>query len=230
MTKPPRWLTRSSRPGRAGTGRRLVGLYPDVDTYTNQLRALEAYVRTNPSSSSGQFLLAYHYLVQGNNDAAGDRCSKRVVSFSPTTSSRRRSSSSTRRRRRSHAGRPAWRPRATAAAQAQCRAALEGSRSTGRGRRQPARLPRLPRRHSHRRNDQPEQPEPPPPPPASLVGVWKAQASPDVAIALTLQEDGQFAWEVDTKGQEADTQRPAPASRTTPWPCSSRMARPWSAR
>ena len=49
----------------------LVGLYPDVDTYTNQLRALEAAVRSDRSSTPSRFLLAYHYLVQGNNDAAG---------------------------------------------------------------------------------------------------------------------------------------------------------------
>ena len=47
-----------------------------------------------------------------------------------------------------------------------------------------------------------EQPELPPPPPAALVGSWKAQASPDVSIALTLKEDGQFGWEVDNKGQK----------------------------
>ncbi len=61
----------------------LVGLYPDVDTYTNQLRALEAFVRANPSSASGQFLLAYHYLAQGNNDAAGGRFQK-VVELLPS--------------------------------------------------------------------------------------------------------------------------------------------------
>ena len=44
----------------------LVGLYPDVDTYTNQLRALEASVRTNANSPSTQFLLGYHYLVEGH--------------------------------------------------------------------------------------------------------------------------------------------------------------------
>jgi tetratricopeptide (TPR) repeat protein len=49
----------------------LVGLYPDVDTYTNQLRALEAAVRSKRSSTPPRFLLAYHYLVQGNNEAAG---------------------------------------------------------------------------------------------------------------------------------------------------------------
>ena len=50
--------------------------------------------------------------------------------------------------------------------------------------------------------EQPQQPEPPPPPPASLVGTWKAQPAADLSIALTLQADGQFAWEVDSKGQK----------------------------
>ena len=35
-----------------------------------------------------------------------------------------------------------------------------------------------------------------------MAGTWKAQPAPDVAITLTLQEDGQYAWEVDTKGQK----------------------------
>ena len=54
----------------------LVGLYPDVDTYTNQLRALEASVKSNPSSPAMQFLLAYHYLVQGHQDAAASQFQK----------------------------------------------------------------------------------------------------------------------------------------------------------
>src|SRR5262249_2608541 len=49
----------------------LVGLYPDVDTYTNQIRGLEAAVRNHPSATPTRFLLAYHYLVQGNTEAAG---------------------------------------------------------------------------------------------------------------------------------------------------------------
>lgn len=44
--------------------------YPDVDTYTKQLRALEAYVGANPKSSDGHFLLAYHYLVLNQAPAA----------------------------------------------------------------------------------------------------------------------------------------------------------------
>ena len=34
------------------------------------------------------------------------------------------------------------------------------------------------------------------------MGTWKAQPAADLSIALTLQADGQFAWEVDSKGQK----------------------------
>jgi len=37
----------------------MAGLYPDVDTYTNQIRALEAYAKSTPTSASAQFLLGY---------------------------------------------------------------------------------------------------------------------------------------------------------------------------
>jgi predicted Zn-dependent protease len=40
----------------------MSGLYANPDTYTKQLRALEAYVRQNPNAADGRFLLAYHYL------------------------------------------------------------------------------------------------------------------------------------------------------------------------
>ena len=35
-----------------------------------------------------------------------------------------------------------------------------------------------------------------------MAGTWKAQPAPDVSITLTLQADGQFAWDVDSKGQK----------------------------
>ena len=57
--------------GRAGVGLDdLVGLYPRADVYTAQLRELERIVTANPRSSAGRFVLAYHYLTQGHNDAA----------------------------------------------------------------------------------------------------------------------------------------------------------------
>ena len=48
----------------------LIGLYPDVDTYTRQFRALETYVSQSPQSAAARFVLAYHYLTQGHADAA----------------------------------------------------------------------------------------------------------------------------------------------------------------
>ncbi len=181
----------------------LVGLYPDVDTYTNQLRALEAYVRGNPSSSSGEFLLAYHYLAQGNNDAAGARFQK-VAELLPTD--------------QLSAGFAKLYKKATEVAAAQAaqpdpgpaaRVPAEGAPAAGTPA-QPAPavaanqpLPEAPApAQAPGANDQTKQAEPPPPPPASLVGAWTAQASPDVKIALTLEADGKFAWEVDTKGKK----------------------------
>jgi hypothetical protein len=50
----------------------MASLYPDQETYTRQLRALEEYVKANPKSGEGHFVLAYHYLVLGENDAAAN--------------------------------------------------------------------------------------------------------------------------------------------------------------
>ncbi len=35
-----------------------------------------------------------------------------------------------------------------------------------------------------------------------MLGTWHAKPSPGVAIDLTLQQDGQFAWAVDTQGKK----------------------------
>jgi tetratricopeptide (TPR) repeat protein len=48
----------------------LSSLYPDVETYTTQLRALEAYRTANPMAADARFLLGYHYLSTGSSDAA----------------------------------------------------------------------------------------------------------------------------------------------------------------
>jgi tetratricopeptide (TPR) repeat protein len=41
----------------------MAALYPDSETYTKQLHALERYVRNNPKVGAGHFVLGYHYLV-----------------------------------------------------------------------------------------------------------------------------------------------------------------------
>ena len=60
----------------------LVGLYPDVEVYTAQLRALEAYCDANPTSAAARFVLGYHYLTQGHTEAAATVL-KQVVALMP---------------------------------------------------------------------------------------------------------------------------------------------------
>jgi tetratricopeptide (TPR) repeat protein len=60
----------------------MSGLYPDVDAYTKQLRALEDYVRQNPDSADARFDLAYHYLTQGHREEAAKQLAD-VVRLSP---------------------------------------------------------------------------------------------------------------------------------------------------
>jgi tetratricopeptide (TPR) repeat protein len=48
----------------------MISLYPNVETYTTQLRALEAYRKANPDVPEAHFLLAYHYLTCGYADVA----------------------------------------------------------------------------------------------------------------------------------------------------------------
>jgi tetratricopeptide (TPR) repeat protein len=48
----------------------MVGLYPDSETYTRQLRALEAAISQNRSDAPKRFVLAYHYMVQDHAQQA----------------------------------------------------------------------------------------------------------------------------------------------------------------
>jgi tetratricopeptide (TPR) repeat protein len=60
----------------------LISLYGNPDTYTQQLRALEAYVNQHSNSAAGHFVLAYHYLTMGHVKEASDEL-KTVVSLQP---------------------------------------------------------------------------------------------------------------------------------------------------
>jgi uncharacterized protein (TIGR03066 family) len=48
----------------------LSSLYPDVDVYTNQLRALETASDKDPKAADLYFLLGYHYLTCGHQETA----------------------------------------------------------------------------------------------------------------------------------------------------------------
>src|SRR5262249_17392199 len=60
----------------------MSGLYPHVDVYTEQLRALEDYVRRNGDSPDARFVLAYQYMTAGHQDAAA-RQLKEVIRLAP---------------------------------------------------------------------------------------------------------------------------------------------------
>ncbi len=187
----------------------LVGLYPNVDTYTNQLRALEAYVNSTPNSASGQFLLAYFYMVQGNNDAAGAQFAK-VAQLQPQD----QLSASFAKLYQKAAQQPAIDPSAqpstsvaqngaqTPAAAPTQAAGASSSVPTAVAANQPPPGAQAPADAASAA--QPQQDAPPPPPPAEFVGQWKAQPTPDVTITLNLQADGQFGWEVNNKGQKQE--------------------------
>ncbi len=48
----------------------MIGLYPSVDVYTQQLRELEAFAKANPKSPDAHFLLGYQYLTTGYAETA----------------------------------------------------------------------------------------------------------------------------------------------------------------
>ena len=60
----------------------LSALYPNVDVYTEQLRALEQYAKSHPAASEARFLLAENYLTCGYTDAAAAQL-KAVVQLNP---------------------------------------------------------------------------------------------------------------------------------------------------
>ncbi|WP_406696957.1 CDC27 family protein [Singulisphaera sp. Ch08] len=136
----------------------MIGLYPDVDTYTSHIRALEAAIRTNPNTASNRFVLAYQYMVQDHIEQARQQF-QQVAKLQPKDG---------------------------LAAQF-AKLLAPDSEGTAVAASEPA---------------QPTETEPmPSPPPAALVGTWKAKPSADVSIELTVQADGQFAWDVNADGQ-----------------------------
>jgi len=65
---PPLCAVLSQGPGWNWTT--LIGMYPEAELYTQQLRVLESYVKAHPKSAAGHFVLGYHYVTQGHNEAA----------------------------------------------------------------------------------------------------------------------------------------------------------------
>jgi tetratricopeptide (TPR) repeat protein len=171
----------------------MVGLYPDVDTYNNQLRELEAYVRQNPDAATGRFLLAYHYMVQGHKDAAATEF-QNVVKLEPKDQLSARFAAALGATPPQPPKLPAQLAEAANTASAKPRdlaqigaggnaqATHEGGSGTG------------------------EDVPPPPAPPQNLQGQWSAKPNEKMSIALSLNPDGTFAWTVTQNGKSQTMQ------------------------
>jgi tetratricopeptide (TPR) repeat protein len=176
----------------------LVGLYPDVETYTSQLRALEAAVKGNTNSTPARFLLAYHYLVEGNNDAAGAEFAS-VVKLEPKdqlSASFAKALAKVKEPKPTPAtGTAPALASAPGAASAPPPSAPGASAASS-----PAPAAGAP---ASSPATQPAEAKEPPPPPAELTGSWKAAPSADMSITLAIQNNGEFQWDVANKGQRS---------------------------
>jgi len=149
----------------------LIGLYDRPETYTAQLRALEAQVNADPQSAPAHFLLAYHYLTQGHGEAALGQLRK-VTQLQP-----RDKVSAQLLEQLEKAKRDALGADDSAAAE---KAAPPAPRNDV-----PAVEP-LPTVAVKEGN---------------LKGVWTAEPSPDTTITLDLTDEGKFTWKVTDHGK-----------------------------
>jgi len=174
----------------------LVNLYPSVDVYTGQLRALEAYCAATPKAASARFLLATLYMTQGSNDAAAakfqevatlqpqDRLSTQLASaLTAKPPAQTASASPAENSARSNEPPPNPTPAQPATA-----AAPPGEDT--------------PQVQAASPNPVAEEPSlPTGPVPDKLVGSWTANPVKDVTITLALTADKAFTWKVNDRGQ-----------------------------
>ncbi|QDU37026.1 Tetratricopeptide repeat protein [Maioricimonas rarisocia] len=151
------------------------GLYPSVEAYTLQLRALEGYVRENRDAAPARFVLAYHYLTCDHTEASVRQLQK-VVELEPqdTVASELLS---------------VLDPESAPTAQA----APAGGTPAGNA---PAgNAPLLVPPAAGEEPGQPAAPARPKPPTAEqIVGEWTAKQGDDGTIQLQLEAAGTFTW------------------------------------
>jgi tetratricopeptide (TPR) repeat protein len=165
----------------------LIRLYPNVDVYTTQLRALEEYRDSHPDSASAHFVLAYHYLTQGHTESGVSElkevarlkpedhlASQLIAALSPPASGSPDQATAAAGTQGAtpppaESGEP---PDAQAAAAAAVAATRGGPESKIK-----------------------------PPAESSFAGSWKSSPNGDVTIDLAIQPDKKFSWSVTNKGQ-----------------------------
>jgi len=166
----------------------MVGLYPDLDTYSNQLRELEANVRQNPNTAPGHFLLGYHYMVQGHKDSAASEF-QNVVKLEPKDQLAARFGAAL----GATAPEPPKLPTQLAQASDGGVAKPVDLAQTGGG--------DIPQAGTAGEPGASAEVPLPPAPPQNLQGQWSAKPNDKTAIALSLKPDGTFAWTVTQDGK-----------------------------
>jgi hypothetical protein len=162
----------------------MVGLYSNADVYTSQLRALENWCNANRESAAARFVLAYHYLTQGHNDAAVSIL-RQVVALRPndTLSAKLlRQLESAQSNSGVVSGPPVPVTTGVAALAEPVPAPAPAPGAAAGPALEPATATAMPEG-------------------ASISGTWSAKPSPDVSITLTIQPGGAFTWQVANKGQ-----------------------------
>ena len=142
----------------------MIGLYPNEDVYTKQLRALEIFRRDHPNDAAARFLLAYHYLTMGHTPAAANEL-RAVVQLVPRdqVAAQLLSMITSSPNQAGQGGSPPpapEEPNPTAEANAPANAPATG----------------------------------PPIDQASLMGTWTARREDGSSIQLTLTPDAKFTW------------------------------------
>lgn len=173
------------------------GFYSDVGLYTKQLRALENFAKKNSDDAGSRFLLAYHYLAGGHQDAAARKLAE-VVKLAP----RDQVAADV----LNMITAPAASSTAAAPAPADNRELPVGAAPQA-STRQPAAAqpadaptPNAPPTTADQTATPAEKVDP-----AMLIGTWNASRDDGSKFTLTLNDDKTFTWKFsqkDQKGQE----------------------------
>lgn len=154
----------------------MSSLYPDVDTYSQQLRTLEQYVRNHLESAEARFVLAYHYITAGHTEPA-IRQLQQVVKLQPSD-------------------------KLSATLLANLSAGSDPQIAAGKAGTTPG-GPKViePGKPLAPANDEPA---PTDIDAAKIVGNWTARRSDGTTFRLNLTDDGMFTWGYQRVGQKQE--------------------------
>jgi len=170
----------------------MSGLYGDSALYTEQLRKLEAFTKANPSDPASHFVLAYHYLVLDEEEAAIDAL-KVVLANQPKDVVAQRMLDAIVPPASAQASAQATPPTASAPAPTASTPKVATSEPIASAAK-PATGATAPAATSAPAAADAAEPE------TDLVGSWVAQAN-DTKIQLAISEDSKFKWTATTKDQ-----------------------------